>query len=176
MPGSDGFRRTQRVAGPAEKAALTEPVHIAITYKEDGEIAMYRNGQPYGKPYISSGLIKYPANDSIINLGLRHSPPGGNHNLSGKIIRAELYDQVLTPEAILGISTGQGFYISDKLVRESLSVAQREQVDLLVEQIEKIRNELAGIRRPSNSVDSMRQAWHDYAQSLFNLKDFIFIR
>ena len=176
MPGSDGFRRTQRVAGPAEKAALTEPVHIAITYKEDGEIAMYRNGQPYGKPYISSGLIKYPANDSIINLGLRHSPPGGNHNLSGKIIRAELYDQVLTPEAILGISTGQGFYISDKLVRESLSVAQREQVDLLVEQIEKIRNELAGIRRPSNSVDSMRQAWHDYAQSLFNLKEFIFIR
>ena len=92
MPGSNGFVRTQRVNGPAESDALTKPVHMAISYKQDGTITMFRNGEPYGKPYVSSGLVKYPASDTVINLGLRHSPAGSNHNLTGKIIQAQLYD------------------------------------------------------------------------------------
>ena len=176
MPGSNGFVRTQRVNGPAESDALTKPVHMAISYKQDGTITMFRNGEPYGKPYVSSGLVKYPASDTVINLGLRHSPAGSNHNLTGKIIQAELYDQALSADVIKGIATGQRFYISDKLVRESLSVSEREQVDALAQKIDAIRKQLAGIQRPANTVEPVRQAWRDYAQSIFNLKEFIFIR
>ena len=176
MPGSNGFVRTQRVNGPAESDALTKPVHMAISYKQDGTITMFRNGEPYGKPYVSSGLVKYPASDTVINLGLRHSPAGSNHNLTGKIIQAELYAQALSADVIKGIATGQRFYISDKLVRESLSVSEREQVDALAQKIDAIRKQLAGIQRPANTVEPVRQAWRDYAQSIFNLKEFIFIR
>ncbi len=176
MPGSNGFVRTQRVDGPAESAALSQAVHIAITYKKDGTITMFRNGEPYGKPYVSSGLHSYKGNDSNINLGLRHSPPGGNHNLTGKIFRAELYNQVLSEEALKGLATGQSFFISQKLIREALSDAQLAQVDALTQQIEKMHNTLAEMRRPASNIDPTRQAWHDFAQSLFNLKEFIFIR
>ena len=176
MPGSNGFVRTEHVAGPAEKAALTQPVHLAITYKQDGSIAMFRNGEPYGKPYVSSGLQTYQGANSIINLGLRHSPPGGNHNLTGKIFRAALYDQVLSENAIKSLATGQNFFISDKLIREALKETQLSQLDLLAQQIDRFQSTLAGIRRPETNVTPTRQAWHDFAQSLFNLKEFIFIR
>ena len=63
----------------------------------------------------------------------------------------------------------------DKLVRESLSVSEREQVDALTQKIDAIRKQLAGIQRPANTVEPVRQAWRDYAQSIFNLKEFIFI-
>ncbi len=176
MPGSNGFVRTQTVDGPAETAALTQPVHIAITYQKDGTITMYRNGEAYGKPYVSSGLQSYVGANSTINLGLRHSPPGGNHNLTGRIVRAELYDQVLTADAIKGIATGQNYYVPEKLVLESLSEAQRSEVELLGQQIKKIQETLVFIRPPATNVDPTRQAWHDFAQSLYNLKEFIFIR
>ena len=176
MPGSNGFTRTEHIAGPEEKDALTQPVHLAITYKQDGSIAMFRNGEPYGKPYVSSGLQTYQGANSIINLGLRHSPPGGNHNLTGKIFKAALYDQALSEDAIKGLATGQSFFVSEKLIRETLTEAQLKQIDVLGEQINHIQSTLAGIRRPETNINPTRQAWHDFAQSLFNLKEFIFIR
>jgi len=176
MPGSNGFVRTERVDGPAEATALNQPVHIAITYKKDGTITMFRNGEPYGKPYVSSGLQSYNSKASNINLGLRHSPPGGNHNLTGRIFRAELYNQVLSEEALQGLATGQSFFISQKLIREALSEAQLAQVDELTQRVEQIQNALTEMRRTTSDADPTRQAWHDFAQSLFNLKEFIFIR
>ncbi len=176
MPGSNGFARTEHVAGPAEEAALTQPVHLAITYKKDGSIAMFRNGEPYGKPYVSSGLQTYQGTNSIINLGLRHSPPGGNHNLTGKIFRAALYDQILSENAIKGLATGESFFVSEKLIREALTETQLNQIDVLAQQIDNLQSTLAGMRRPETNVTPTRQAWHDFAQSLFNLKEFIFIR
>ena len=176
MPGSNGFARTERVAGPAENDALTQPVHLAITYKQDGSIAMFRNGEPYGKPYVSSGLQTYQGANSIINLGLRHSPAGGNHNLTGKIFRAALYDEILSENVIKGLATGQSFFVSEKLIREALSENQLKQIDLLAQQIDNLQSTLTGIRRSEANVTPTRQAWHDFAQSLFNLKEFIFIR
>ena len=62
------------------------------------------------------------------------------------------------------------------LIREALSDAQLAQVDALTQQIEKTQNTLAEMRRTASNIDPTRQAWHDFAQSLFNLKEFIFIR
>ena len=137
---------------------------------------MFRNGEPYGKPYVSSGLQTYQGTNSIINLGLRHSPPGGNHNLTGKIFRAALYDQILSENAIKGLATGESFFVSEKLIREALTETQLNQIDVLAQQIDNLQSTLAGMRRPETNGTPTRQAWHDFAQSLFNLKEFIFIR
>src|SRR5262249_38681414 len=61
MPGSDGFHRTQSLAGPAEEEADRKFVHIAITYTADGTITAYRNGQPYGRAYKASGVATFKA-------------------------------------------------------------------------------------------------------------------
>ena len=97
LAGSEGFVRTKTVNGPAEAEATKRPVHVAITYADDGAIRIYRDGQPYGDPYLSSGPLGFAKGESRVVFGLRHSPVGGNKMLAGLVVRARLYDRKLEP-------------------------------------------------------------------------------
>jgi hypothetical protein len=108
MSGSDTFKRTQLHQGPEEKKADQEPTHVAITYKSDGTITRYRGGQPYGKAY-KTGIIKYEKGKSEIIFGMRHGKKADSKRmLSGKILRAQLYDKALNP-AEIAASAGTEF-------------------------------------------------------------------
>lgn len=104
MAGSDFFRRTRHVAGPAESAGSGELVHLAISYHNDGLIALYRNGLPYGQPYAPRDaehrLPPFAAGDARILFGLRHTG-GGKAWLCGEIEEARLYDRGLSAEEVL---------------------------------------------------------------------------
>jgi hypothetical protein len=120
MPGSDGFRRTRDLAGPAENEAVTKPVHFAITYHADNTITGYRNGVPYGKPYKADHLLTFEAQKSMLLFGLRHGPVGGNKHLTGTILRAELFDRPLSPQEVAvsaGVATD---YVSDDEIVRAL--------------------------------------------------------
>ncbi len=103
MSGSDNGVRTQTVGGPAEKVGPTELVHIAITYANDGQTTLYRNGQRYGQAYgpanASAALYTFAQAKSHLLFGRRHTG-GGNAFLQGEIEEARLYDFALSAEQI----------------------------------------------------------------------------
>jgi len=95
MAGSDHFRRTLDVDGPDEDAAPGGLVHLAAVYRSDDSIALFRNGVPYGKPYVpKSPLQTYRAGDARVLLGLRHT--GSTGYLVGAVRRAAIYDRALS--------------------------------------------------------------------------------
>ncbi len=100
MAGSNGFVRTKSFNGTAESDAKDRIVHIAVVYKKDGTILGYRNGAPYGMSYRPDNLPLFPAQESQVILGLRHSPAVGNRMLAGRIQRAQLYNRALTADEI----------------------------------------------------------------------------
>jgi hypothetical protein len=102
MSGSDFWNRSAVDNGGSQETAGPHVlVHLAIVYKADNSIALYRNGQPYGQPYAQGSLISYSANNGVVVLGMRHQlAPGGNRMLTGEIDEASLYNRALTAAEI----------------------------------------------------------------------------
>ncbi|MBX3747951.1 MAG: DUF1553 domain-containing protein [Verrucomicrobiae bacterium] len=103
LAGSDAFRRTRSLGGPEESASPDAPVHLAIVYSADHQIAVYRNGVPYGTAYTPSGsqgtLRTFETGAARVLLGLRHTG-GGNPFFAGEIEEARLYDRALSPDQV----------------------------------------------------------------------------
>ncbi len=126
MAGSNGFVRTKSFSGPEEREADRGIVHVAITYHADGTITGYRNGQPYGKSYKSSGPVTYDSGKSNVLFGLRHSPTGGNRMLSGAIDRAQLYDRALSAGEVAASAGVDSDYIPEGELLARMTDKQRE--------------------------------------------------
>jgi hypothetical protein len=124
MAGSEGFRRTQSFGGAAETEATQSFVHVAITFAADGTVTAYRQGIPYGKSYRVEKPAVFPADGQFqLLFGLRHTPAGGNKQLKGQILRANLYDRALTADEIARSADPRNFVSEAELVR-SLSPEQ----------------------------------------------------
>jgi hypothetical protein len=102
MAGSDFFRRTRDLDAPAESARPGELVHVAVSYNADGSVAVYRNGAPYGAPYLPAGehsrVQTYPAGRAVVLFGKRLMAAA--EHLNGEVEEARLYDRALTTEEI----------------------------------------------------------------------------
>ncbi len=99
IAGSDFFRRTQDVHGPAETAKPGELVHLVAVYGSDHSIALYRNGLPYGKRYQQGTLQPFLAGSARVVLGKRHLA-AGIASLTGEIEEARLYARALTADEV----------------------------------------------------------------------------
>lgn len=145
MAGSNFYARTQSFQGPEEREAAKQTVHLAIAYRRDGTIAAYRNGQPYGNAYKSSGPLTFLAGQSQVVFGLRHSPPGGNKLLRGRIDRARLYDRALTDDEIAA-SAGAGYItLGEKELVAALSDRQRTEREILRFEIDYVREQISRV-------------------------------
>ena len=100
IAGSDFFNRTDDAAGPAETARPDQLIHLAIVYRADNSIALYRNGIPYGRSYTRGKLTSFAAQSSRVVLGRRHLSPGVTA-LRGEVEEARLYACALGPEEVL---------------------------------------------------------------------------
>jgi hypothetical protein len=66
--------RSENVEGPPEDSPSGSRLHIAISYATDGEILLYRNGKPYGRPYRPDpgtphgSLQTYHQDDAFVEL------------------------------------------------------------------------------------------------------------
>ncbi len=104
IAGSDGFRRTEIVNGPVETVQPGEMVHLAIVYRADHSITLYRNGVAYGSSYRPAGdpatFRTFAAGASQILFGLRHLGAGDGF-LNGEIDEARLYDRPLTSAEVM---------------------------------------------------------------------------
>jgi len=133
MSGSNNYTRTQSFHAPEEGAALDEIVHLCISYAEDGTIAAYRNGQPYGKPYQAGGTATFAAEETQVVFGLRHGAAAPGKMLLGTIQRAKLYDRALSAEEI---ASGSDRQVTEAMIREQLSTAAQQRYVQLRARIE----------------------------------------
>jgi hypothetical protein len=176
VAGSNFFERSELFEGSAETEAATRPVHVAVVYQADGTIRGYREGQPYGRTYRKAPGATFEADKSQILLGCRHVSPSGNRGLRARIDRARLYDRALTPEEIAQTSRIEANTIRESDVLAALSEAQRLQLAQLQSQRDAMNQALEAARTATSSDDPQAQAWTSLAQSLINLKEFIYLR
>jgi len=146
MAGSNGFTRTMPFKGPEESEAANRAVHVAIVYQKDGTIIGYRDGQPYGEPYRPRELQNYAAGNSQVIFGLRHSPPGGNRMLTGRIQRAQLYNRALTADEVAASAgVADQNYVSNAQLTAGLSPEQSATVESLNAEATRIQTEKAAL-------------------------------
>ncbi len=167
LAGSNVFSRTQTVNG-APETKLAQPVHVAITWSADGTIRIYRDGQPYGQPYKSSGPVDFETGKCQVLLGLRHGAPVGNRLLTGAIYRARLYDRALTAEEAALTAALEGSVITPQAVLAALPEESREKYHALTGDIAGLRARLAELNAAA-PVDP----WRSLALALINMKEFI---
>jgi hypothetical protein len=142
MAGSNGWARFKPFGGPNEMDAVKKPVHLAIAYHADGTIAAYRNGQPYGKPYRSRGIVAFKAGQNEVVFGVRHGTAGAGRMLAGAVSRARLYDRALSAEEIAATSGSPGNWVSEAELVSELSAAQRSQRTKLKQQLATTRRQV----------------------------------
>ncbi|MES2594079.1 MAG: DUF1553 domain-containing protein [Verrucomicrobiota bacterium] len=176
VAGSNFFERSELFDGTPEIEAATRPVHIAVVYQPDGTISGYRDGKPYGRTYRKAPGAVFEAGKSQILLGCRHGKPAGNKGLSGRIYRARLYDRALTAEEIAQTSKIEATTVSEADILSALSEAQRASLARLQSERDRLSQRLAASRDSLSADTPQVQAWTSLAQSLINLKEFIYLR
>ncbi|KLU07229.1 hypothetical protein RISK_001030 [Rhodopirellula islandica] len=172
MSGSDYSKRTQSFQGTAEDVANTEPVHLVITYGNDGKITCYRNGQAYGKAYQTT-VQSFPADRSHVIFGMRHGTGlSKGRMLKGRLFSARLYDQELSSEQVKSLAQNATHIVSRQAIVDSLSPATRDRLLTLEAQ----QAELQRQRDTSPAFPEPQQHWIDFTHSLINMKEFLYVR
>ena len=141
MAGSNFYQRTQSFKGMPENEVHLKPVHLAITYSQNGKITAYRNGKIYGSAYQSKGLAVFPANNSIIAFGIRHEPPSANHLLAGTILKARVFDKALNANDISTLFEESEIFISENDLTTNLNNEQITLRKKIKEEIDKLESD-----------------------------------
>ena len=156
MAGSESFKRTQSFGGADETTATQQPVHVAITYSEDGTITGFRNGQPYGEPYKKEPR-HFKAGEWQLLFGLRHEPGGGNRFLTGKILETRLFDRALSADEVAALAGVNSEFVSDADLVAFLSQEKKAHREKLKKEIydakERCGKIAAGQKRKIYTVD-----------------------
>jgi len=152
MAGSNGLLRTHVPDVPAESTAMDSFIHVAIVYRADNSIALYRNGEPLGNPYTpASPLQSYAAGDAHVLLGLRHTG-GGRPWLTGEIRQASLYDRALGDSEVAASFRSGGDSIPQAEILACLTPEQRESHALALTDLQRAKTSLDALGAASGPV------------------------
>ena len=149
MAGSSYFQRSRDLAAPDENAKPGELVHVAIVYRADNTITVYRNGSYYGETYLPNGanaeLQSYASGEARLLFGLRHTG-AGNGFLAGEIEEARLYDEALSATEILASARSMAAkLVTPEQLTHALTIEQRHQREELLAEATKWRDSLKAL-------------------------------
>ena len=176
VAGSDHFNRSELLDASPETEANHRPIHIAITHQPDGTTTVYRAGKPYGQTYRKAPAATFTADSSQVLLGSRHGAPTGNKGLTGRIFRARLYDRALTPEEITQTARIESTTLTEADILAALTPDQRAQITRLQTRRDELAEQVSTTRASFSNDPPELQAWTSLAQSLINLKEFIYLQ
>jgi hypothetical protein len=144
LAGSDFFRRTRDVAAPPETAKPGTLVHVCVSYAEDGQVRLYRDGQPYGEPYRpdTPSPVAFAAGDARVLIGRRHTG-GQNALFAGEVEEARLYDRALTQNEVAASFRAGPDRVSPAAIEAARAPAEREESAHLDSEIPRLRAEVA---------------------------------
>ncbi len=147
IAGSNNFARTQAIDKASDESeAANRFVHVAVVYEADGTVRMYRDGQPYGEPYKSSGPVLFEAGKSRVVMALRHSPVGGGKLLDGMVETARLYDRALSREEIEASFRTVSNPVSEAELIAELNESDRQRHAKLKAEVESLAAQLRDYR------------------------------
>ncbi len=170
VPGSDNFKRTADLDGDDETGGA-DPVHLVLSYADDGTVTAYRNGSPLGHPIRTAPLAEYRAGDWNILLGLRHGEPAPGRLFRGTVLRAAVHGRSFSAEEALAAFEGRAPVRREDLLA-ALSPAERDQLLDAERRLASGRAALDALGPPS----ARSEPWTRVAHALFNLKEFIHVR
>jgi hypothetical protein len=146
IAGSSGFERTLDLDAPEETSPPGALIHMAVVYRADNSIAVFRNGEPYGKPYTpGSPLQTFKAGSARVLLGMRHTG-GGKPFLIGEIKQAALYDRALSAQEVAASFRAAGFAVPESEMLANLDAPQRAARDMALSQLKKLRHAMEAIK------------------------------
>ena len=139
---SDYLFRTQSRWQPyKEVAEVGELIQIVAVFRPDHVIEMYRNGVPFGEPYLpevegsAGNLQTFNAGDAFVAFG-----PG-----DAEIEEVRLYDRALTAEEIAASYRAGADSIVRKDLLAEMSEVQRERWKTLIAELNQHENELESL-------------------------------
>lgn len=142
LAGSNSHRRSEQTEGAEENAGIHDTIHVAISYAADGKISVFRNGKPYGKPFRKDALQTFPAGDTRLLIGLRHTG-AGNGFFEGTIKEVRLYTRALS-EAEVAASFAGGMLPKSTTNQSANNTAKADpEVDALNAEAKKLQAEIA---------------------------------
>jgi len=164
IAGSDNFRRTRDVGGPAETGKPGELIHLAIVYGADNSITLFRNGARYGKTYQQAALQTFAAGTARVVLGKRHLAAAVTA-LAGEIEEARLYARALTAEEVAAsFHAGVNAIDADALAK-ALTPAEREKVAALRQDIEQHQATQSKLSAQASAAEAWKAALTDAAKN-----------
>lgn len=177
LVGSNHHHRTLDLGATSDSSADSSAVHLVATFREDGTIRFYRNGEPWGKPTRKADLYPFKAGEAEVVFGLRHGTRvDARRALKGRVFQASLYDRALTPKEVAA-AYGQGkSFISEGDVVAGLSEAQRNERERLKARTKKLESERDELLGEESGILLQHQRWQEFAHAMFNLKEFIYLR
>ncbi len=149
--GSENFRRTRDLEAPPESSAPGTWLHVAIVYRADDSIALFRNGQPYGQAYTPGPLQPFAAGKAHIVLGLRHKG-GGRPWLTGAIKQAALYERALSNDEIAASFRAEGFSIPREDILAALSDEQRAAREAALSEVQRANQAITALKATNVAV------------------------
>ncbi len=162
IAGSDYFRRTQDVGGPAETAKPGELIHLAVVYGTSNSITLYRNGTPYGKSYQHGTLQPFAAGTARVVLGKRHLAAGVTA-LAGELEEARLYSRALTPEEVSASFQAGAISVDAETLAKSLTPAELAKRSTLRQELDQLPAAQARHLDSPNNVEAWNAALADAA-------------
>ena len=164
ISGSNGFARTEDFPDSYPEESPMQDLHLVMVYAEDGTTTLYRNGQPYGKPY-RKGAATFPATESTVIFGIRHLPAGGNRHLSVSLAKARLYTRALTADEVAASSAGGNYLPTDELVR-ALTPEQKVRRETLTNLLAQSEQALKAIPKPRDPAEAQKEAAQNYDREI----------
>ncbi|HLK60212.1 MAG TPA: DUF1553 domain-containing protein [Chthonomonadaceae bacterium] len=142
IAGSNNFVRTLDLNAPRETAHPDQLIHMAVVYRADNSITVYRNGVPYAPTYIPKNQDLHTfASGSTVLFGLRHFGAVSGF-LKGEIEEARLYDRALTPtEVAASFHAGVSRVPIEQILR-ALTPEERTQHQALQADLERLQTTL----------------------------------
>ena len=142
---SIGRFRSQDTGGRDETLEPGTRAHVAISYRQDGSIAVFRDGKPHGKPYLPDAsapagrLQAYGSGDALLRF---------EANQHFRISEARLYAEALSDDQVAA-SYAAGIENFDATqLRDRMPQSRRERIATLEAERERLAAELKGLPKP----------------------------
>jgi Protein of unknown function (DUF1553)/Protein of unknown function (DUF1549)/Planctomycete cytochrome C/Concanavalin A-like lectin/glucanases superfamily len=146
MAGSDGFARTRDLDADQETDDNTTFIHVAVVYRLDQSIAVYRNGEAYGSPYTpESPLQTFSAGQSRVLIGMRHTG-AQNGGLTGAIRAAAVYPKALSASDVALLFKSSSYALSEEEILACLTSDERAARDEALGRQKQLQAKLAALQ------------------------------
>lgn len=163
ISGSNGFSRTDDFPDSQPETKPNQMIHLVMVYQADGTTLLYRNGQPYGKPFKKERAV-FPKQQSRVIFGLRHLPAGGNRYLNVSIDQARLYNRALTPAEVQAANRGRHLFVTEQEIIAALSqadVARHAQLKKKLQTLNQSLKQVPANQDPARLAQQARQKFEE---------------